>query len=79
MSTRFRTLPVTGLAAVRDARTRIYTPGADPKFRAADSASPTFRLVRAFPPTAAADRATAPYWRRDLLDRLQSPVTRRPE
>lgn len=81
MSTRtsLHNLPVTGLASVRNARTRIFPPGADPKFRA-NPAEKTFRLVRAFPavPTAAADLPDSP-WRRDLLDRLQSPISRRRE
>jgi hypothetical protein len=78
MSTR-TSLPVTGLASVRNARTRIFPPGADPKFRA-NPTGKTFRFVRAFPeaPGAAADLPDSP-WRRDLLDRLQTPISRRRE
>lgn len=81
MSTRFNTLPVTGLASVRNARTRIYTPGADPKFRPNPSGAASFRLVRVFPPRDGAARPdeAGRLWRHDVLDRLQTPLTRRPE
>ncbi len=80
MSTRPSTLPVTGLASVRNARTRVYAPGADPKFRA-DPTSSSFRLIRVFPtPGGTAHRDGADrLWRHDVLDRLQTPLTRRPE
>lgn len=75
MITRFRTRPVTSLASVRNARTRIYAPGADPKFSPA-SPSKTFRLVPAFPPTDAPKAEARKLWNPSLLDQLQSPPTR---
>jgi hypothetical protein len=73
MSTRSRPLPVPSLGAVRTQGTRIFAAGGDPLFG------------RRTPPTNwFADPFTGPtgqlrVWRRDLLDRLQTPLTRRPE
>jgi|GEM_PF-2672313 hypothetical protein len=81
MSTRQRLLPVSGLASLRNTRTRIYAPGADPKFRANPDTPRTFQLERVFPPREGANAADniGRLWRRDILDRLQTPLTRRPE
>lgn len=81
MSTRKHSLPVTDLASLRNSRTRIYTPGADPKFRADPTAPRTFRLERVFPPNDGAKPSEdfGRLWRRDILDRLQTPLTRHPE
>ncbi len=81
MSTRKPTLPVTGLASVHNSRTRIYAPGADPKFRQNPSAPRTFRLERVFPAQSGAKPSDGfgHLWRHDVLDRLQTPLTRRHE
>ena len=81
MSTRPLPLPATSLAAARNSRTRIYAPGADPKFRANPAAPRSFQLVRVFPPRgeAAGADGIGRLWRHDMLDRLQTPLTRRPE
>lgn len=78
MSTRFHSLPVTGLASVRNARTRIYAAGADPKFRSKPQPA-TFRFVPAFPSRGTAPEESGRLWRHDMLDRLQAPLTRRRE
>ena len=81
MSTRKSTLPVAGLASLRNSRTRIYAPGADPKFRQNPAAPRTFKLERVYPPRDGAKPSEdfGRLWRHAVLDRLQTPLTRRPE
>lgn len=73
MIPRTRALSLTGLRAVHNARTRIFAPGSDPLFRRDLRSKATFA-------SASSERTAAtrgfPLWRRDLLDRLQPPVTR---
>jgi hypothetical protein len=79
MITRLRTRPTISLPAVRNARTRIYAAGADPKFSRSVPA-PTFRLEPAFPaPDASQARKTNRLWSPQMLDRLQTPLTHYPE
>lgn len=78
MITRTRnTLPLTGLRAVHDARTRIFAAGRDPMFtNAATTPRRTIRVVPAFPEDEIANSPKAPLWRPEVIDRLQSPLTR---
>lgn len=75
MATRLRTLPVNSLAAARNARTRIFVPGADPKF-GRPARSTTFQLIRAFPEKTTAPADAPRLWRPEVVDRLQAPITR---
>lgn len=73
MIPRTRTLSLTGLRAVHNARTRIFAAGSDPLFRR------ELRSRANFVPASSTRTAAAPgfpLWRRDLIDRLQPPVTR---
>lgn len=71
MSSYTSLLPVTGLRSVHNSRTRVYAAGRDPVF-GSNSRFSTRRLSRPYPEVETAPRL----WKPELLDRLQSPVTR---
>lgn len=73
-----RTLPLAGLRSVHNARTRIYAAGRDPMFTAF-APRRTIQVAPAFPEDDAAGSAATPLWRPEVIDRLQSPLTRRRE
>lgn len=72
-----RKLPVQSLAAARNARTRIFAAGADPKF--GRRTQPRLLRLELAPPTPTdwfgIGKRPLPL-RSDVLDRLQPPVTR---
>ncbi len=73
MIPRTRALSLTGLRAVHNARTRIFAADSDPLFRRELRPKATFAAASSVRTAAAPG---FPLWRRDLLDRLQPPVTR---
>ncbi len=78
MITRIQPRPTTRLSTLRNASTRIYAAGADPKFSRTPPA-PTFRLVPAFSKAEQAEREKDRLWRPETIDRLQPPLTHYPE
>lgn len=69
-----RSLPLSGLVSLRNARTRIFVPGSDPVFQPRETVrARRARMLGSF----AVD--TPRLFRADLLDRLQPSLTRRPE
>lgn len=72
MSTFSSHLPITGLRSVHNARTRVFAAGRDPLFGSVGR-FPTKRLTRPYPDVG---RPSERLWQPDLLDRLQTPVTR---
>ena len=64
-------LPLTGLRSVHNSRTRVYAAGRDPLFGSYGRFSAR-RLSRPYPEVEPAARL----WRPELLDRLQTSVTR---
>lgn len=75
MKSRPRALPTTGLRSVHDARTRVYAAGSDPLLSRANPPR-TFRLVPAFGPESAAAANANKLWRPEVIDRLQTPISR---
>lgn len=71
MNTPKSTLPITGLRSVHNSRARIYGAGRDPLFGSLGR-FPARRLSRPYPEV----EPTTRLWRPELLDRLQTPVTR---
>jgi hypothetical protein len=76
MNTPSRSLSFSGLRAVHNSRTRIFAAGRDPLFGAtarsalhAARASDSLHRSPALPPSPR-------LWRSNLLDRLESPLTR---
>jgi hypothetical protein len=69
-------LPVTGLRSVQNARSRIYVPGSDPLFTRTSRPGATIRLVPAFPDREPATEAKSPLSGQQVVDRLQTPLTR---
>lgn len=69
------TLPLTGLRSIHNARTRIYAAGRDTLFT---SSLPkrSIRVEPAYPENKPAGAVTRPLWRSDVVDRLQTPLTR---
>lgn len=78
MITRIRPRSTASLSTLRNAGTRIYAAGADPKFRRPVPA-PTFRLVPAFSDSGQAAGGKDRLWRPEMIDRLQPPLTRYPD
>lgn len=78
MIPRIRPRSTASLSTLRNAGTRIYAAGADPKFRRPVSA-PTFRLVPAFADAEQGAGGKNRLWRPEMIDRLQPPLTRYPE
>jgi hypothetical protein len=76
MKTRSHRLPLTGLRAVHNARSRIYVPGRDPVFTRTSQPGTTIRLVPAFSDDDPAGAANSPLWRQEVVDRLKNPLTR---
>jgi hypothetical protein len=76
MKTRSRSLSITSLQSLRNARSRIYVPGSDPLFSRMSRSKPSIRVVPAFPDEEPAVDADTPLWRQEVIDRLQTPLTR---
>lgn len=75
MTTHSRTLPLSGLRSLRNARTRIFVSGSDPLF-GRGATRKTFGTTSSSQPDATGGAVNLKLWQPELLDRLQTPITR---